>query len=57
MRWKQWRMAHDRGEWHLFDIETDKKEEHNLAAEKPELVRDMRNDGKPGTPPWVLWAW
>jgi arylsulfatase A-like enzyme len=41
MRWKQWRLAGYQNKWHLFDIEADPREEHDLAAAKPEIVQDM----------------
>ncbi len=41
MRWKQWRLAGYQNQWHLFDIQADPREEHNLAAANPEIVQDM----------------
>jgi arylsulfatase len=29
------------GPWELYDVEADRTEQHNLAAERPEVVRDM----------------
>lgn len=41
MRWKQWRLVGYQNEWHLFDIDADPREEHDLAAANPGIVQDM----------------
>lgn len=37
------------GSWELFDLQNDRTEQHNLAAENPDRVADMRNQ-------WRQWA-
>jgi len=41
MRWKQWRLVGYGGQWRLFDLKTDPREEDNLAEANPEIVNDM----------------
>lgn len=38
--WKIVRLG-DSSEWELFDLDADRAEQHNLAAEKPELVSEL----------------
>ncbi|MBS1829412.1 MAG: sulfatase-like hydrolase/transferase [Acidobacteria bacterium] len=39
-RWKLVQLA-DRKDWELFDLQSDVGEQHDLAAEYPEIVRDL----------------
>lgn len=42
LRRGQWKLVcRHPGDWELFDMETDRTEMHNLAAEKPELVAEL----------------
>lgn len=43
VRWKDWRLykKYEKDAWQLFDLKADPKEEHNLAAEHPEIVKQM----------------
>lgn len=43
VRWKDWRLykKYEKDTWQLFDLEKDPKEEHNVAAEHPEIVNQM----------------
>ena len=51
VRWKNWKAVYDeKGKvWELYDIENDRTERHNLAAEKPEILADL-------TAHWKEWA-
>ncbi len=42
MRWKQWRLVEYDDGWRLFNLETDPKEERDLASEHPDVVGGMR---------------
>jgi arylsulfatase len=50
--WKLVRSGRD-GPWELYDLKTDRTELHNLAAEKPDLVKQLSEKWKRG-PVWVL---
>jgi arylsulfatase A-like enzyme len=39
-RWKLIRLAEDT-EWQLFDLDADPGEQHDMATERPEIVRDL----------------
>ncbi len=43
VRWKNWRLykQHDKDPWQLFDLEKDPREESDLAAEHPGVVKQM----------------
>jgi arylsulfatase A-like enzyme len=43
VRWKKWRLykKYDKDPWQLFDLETDPKEEKNLASKNPEVVKQL----------------
>jgi arylsulfatase len=42
VRQDQWKLVAERGQpWELYDIEADRTERRNLAAERPELVRKL----------------
>lgn len=43
VRWRDWRLyrKYEQDPWQLFDLKTDPREEHDLAAEHPDLVRQM----------------
>jgi hypothetical protein len=42
-RWKDWRLykKYEKDPWQLFDLKSDPKEEHNVAADHPEIVTQM----------------
>jgi len=42
MRWKQWRLVEYPDGWRLFDLQADRREQHNLAKAHPSVVEDMR---------------
>jgi len=50
--WKLVRLRRD-GPWELYDMKTDRTELHNLAAEKPDLLKELANKWKRG-PVWVI---
>jgi arylsulfatase len=43
VRWKDWRLykKYDKDEWQLFDLKSDPKEENNVAANHPEVVKQL----------------
>jgi arylsulfatase A-like enzyme len=41
IRWKKWRLAYRKEAYHLYDINVDPREEHNLAAQNPEVIGEM----------------
>ncbi len=44
MRWQNWKLHaphRARGEVELYDLSTELGERHNLASQKPDLVRDL----------------
>ena len=52
--WKLVR-AGGKGPWELYNLKSDRTELHNLAAEKPELVKQLVEKWKKG-PVWSLGA-
>lgn len=43
VRWKDWRLyKHKQMGWQLFDLKSDPKEEKDVAAEHPEVVKTMK---------------
>ncbi len=50
--WKLVRSGRD-GPWELYDLKSDRTELHNLAAEKPDLVKQLSEKWKKG-PVWSL---
>ncbi|MGI9241907.1 MAG: sulfatase family protein [Verrucomicrobiales bacterium] len=42
-RWKDWRLykKYQKDPWQLFDLKKDPREEHDVAAENPEVVKQM----------------
>lgn len=42
-RWKNWKAVWDQGgkEWELYDIDKDRSERHNLAAQHPEILNQL----------------
>ncbi|MCA8988797.1 MAG: arylsulfatase [Planctomycetaceae bacterium] len=51
IRVQNWKLVREglNGEWELFDLTTDRTEQHNLAAEQPERVDSMQKQ-------WREWA-
>ena len=46
----QWKLVmKHKGPWELYDVETDRTEQRNLAKEKPELAKDLQAQ-------WEAWA-
>jgi arylsulfatase len=46
----RWKLVRDYPDaWELYDIESDRTEQHDLAPENPELVRELAED-------WQRWA-
>jgi arylsulfatase len=43
-KWKLVTLGSSKQGWELYDISVDRTESHNLAAEKPELVRELNDD-------------
>lgn len=43
VRWKDWRLykKYERDRWQLFDLKSDPREEHDLAAKHPDIVKRM----------------
>jgi arylsulfatase A-like enzyme len=43
VRWKDWRLykKYENDEWQLFNLKTDPKEEYNVAADHPNVVKQM----------------
>ncbi|MDX1284803.1 MAG: DUF4976 domain-containing protein, partial [Draconibacterium sp.] len=43
VRWKDWRLykKYDKDQWQLFNLKSDPKEEHNVAANNPDVVKQM----------------
>ncbi len=43
VRWQDWRLyrKHDKDQWQLFDLKSDPREEHDLAAKHPDIVKRM----------------
>ena len=37
----QWKLVRDSSTWELYDMAADRNEMHNLAAKRPELVKQM----------------
>ena len=44
----QWKLVRDSSTWELYNMAADRNEMHNLAAEKPELVKQMDEA-------WLAW--
>jgi arylsulfatase len=46
----KWKLVAERGDpWELYDMETDRTESHNLAAEQPERVKQLEDEYKQWT--------
>lgn len=43
VRWKDWRLykKYQKDPWQLFNLKSDPREEHNIAAEHPDIVEQM----------------
>tara|TARA_R110002049_G_scaffold285698_4_gene466978 strand:+ start:98728 stop:100158 length:1431 start_codon:yes stop_codon:yes gene_type:complete len=43
VRWQNWRLykKYEQDEWQLFDLESDPREENDVAANHPDVVREM----------------
>jgi arylsulfatase A-like enzyme len=57
-RWKLVMLNDEPGGWHLYDMNTDRVESHNLAAEKPEIAKELTAKydawaARVGVQPWT----
>jgi arylsulfatase len=44
IRMGDWKLVAAKGQdWELFDLKTDRAEQHNLAAQMPEKVRELES--------------
>ena len=44
MRWQKWRLHYDKKDqaWKLYDLHADPREEKDLAAKHPEIVKELK---------------